>query len=249
MRCSKSSSGSTRRQLPRTAKNRFQACDYVLPGAEVNAFLHAQADDKTRGDISETNEPSVLTPSDDEAQDWDPQISVRHFHTRLSRAIQHKTRELKCRHDLEGIRHLCTVAGLDWNCVDAEYCGHGLVDRCLKWVPRKVEHLRPRMRVEMEGLFSAKTANNQPGRLKELKKYRCSMLKKATLDKLAALQVAVESHPESMMEAVMLESPTLGRWPATPGFLKEDIEAQTVRIAGLTFAVDVCLGEPRIMML
>lgn len=215
----------------------------------MDAFLRVEADEETRGNINETNESSLLTPSDDEAQDWDPETSVKHVHTRLSRAIQRKIRELKSRYGPEGIKHLCTVADMDWDCVDEEYCGHGLVDRCLKWVPKKAGHLRPRMRVEMEEFFSSRTANNRPERLKELKKYRYSMLKKATLEKLATLEAAVDSHPEAMMEAEMLESPTLGRWPGTPGFLKEDIKAQTVRIVGLTFAVDICVGEPRIMML
>lgn len=84
--------------------------------------------------------------------------------------------------------------------------------------------------------------------MKELRKYRYSGLKRATLEKHKALEVEVESCPEAMVEATMLESPTLGRWPGTPGFLKEDIKAQSVEIAGLTFAVDICLGEPRIMM-
>ncbi|ROW08336.1 hypothetical protein VMCG_03226 [Cytospora schulzeri] len=253
LRCREASSTGKRRQPSRTAKDKFHACDYVLPGVEVDALLHAGADDKTKGNSNATSKSRLLTPPDDKAQidlqGWDPEVSIKHFQRRLSRAIQKKIRELKSRYEPEGIKHLCTVADLDWDCVDEEYCGHGLVDRCFKWVPKKANHLRPRMRVEMEDFFSAKTANNQPERLKELKKYRYSKLKKATLEKLEALEVAMGSQPEAMMEAEMLESPTLGRWPGTPGFLKEDIKAQTVKIDGLTFAVDVCLGEPRIMML
>lgn len=253
LRCRETPSTGTRRQPSRTAKDRFHACDYVLPGAEVDAFLRTQTDGKMIECSNGTIKSRLLTPPDDKAQgylqDWDPEVSIKHFRKRLSSAIQHKTRELKSRYEPEGIKHLCTVADMGWDCVDEEYCGHGLVDRCLKWVPKKVGHLRPRMRAEMEEFFSVKAANNHPERLKELKRYRCSKLKKATLEKLEALEAAVNSQPGFMMEAEMLESPTLGRWPGTPGFSREDIKTQTVGIAGLTFAVDVCLGEPRIMML
>lgn len=46
----------------------------------------------------------------------------------------------------------------------------------------------------------------------------------------------------------MLATPTLGKWPAR-GFVREDVAMQTVAFAGLCFAVDVCQGEIRLMML
>ena len=252
LRCRGASPVGTRRQPSRTAKDKFRTYDYVLPGFEVDAVFHTQGDVE-RGGGTGTSESTLLTPPGDETQvagqDSDPEASFELFRTRLSRTIQTKALELKGMYDAEGIKHLCTVVDTDWDCVDEEYCGHGLVDKCLKWVPKRVEYLRSRMKADMETFFSATTANNHPERLRELKKNRCSLLKKATLEKLAMLEVVGESHPEAIMEAEMLESPTLGRWPGTPGFLKEDIKTQTTGLAGLTFAVDVCLGEPRILML
>lgn len=251
LRYREASSAGTRRQPSRTAKDKFYTCDYVLLRSEVDALFRKQADVEEEEDS--TSESSSSSPSEDQepanVQGWEPEASLEDFQTRLGIAVQMKIRELRSRYDPEGIKHRCTMVHTTWACVDEEYCGHGLVNKCLKWVPKKVEHLRPRMKVDMEDFFSAKTANNQPERLKELKKNRCSTLKKTTLEKLAALEAAVGSQPEAMMEAEMLESPTLGRWPNTPGFLVEEIEAQTVEFAGLTFAVDVCLGEPRILML
>lgn len=254
LRCREASSLGTRRQPSRTAKDKFHVCDYVLSGAEVDVLLRSREGDKGGGNKRRYSESALLTPpGDNEAQvdlpSWDLEGSVERFRKRLNKVVQGRTRELRGRYDPEGIRHLCTVADMSWDCLDEEYCGHGLVDICLRWVPKKLELLRPRIRVDMEDFFSASTANNQPERLKELKKNRCSLLKKATLEKLAALELVAGSCPEAVIEAKMLESPTLGRWPNTPGFLREDVQVQKVGFAGLTFAVDVCVGEPRIMML
>jgi len=49
-------------------------------------------------------------------------------------------------------------------------------------------------------------------------------------------------------EAKMLLSPTLGRWSVMP-VEKEVFNSQVVDVAGLSFAVDVCSGSVRVVML
>jgi hypothetical protein len=51
-----------------------------------------------------------------------------------------------------------------------------------------------------------------------------------------------------MPEAEMRESPRLGGWPGTVGFLRENIAQQRVELFGLDFAVDDCLGNLHILM-
>ena len=76
-------------------------------------------------------------------------------------------------------------------------------------------------------------------------------LKAETLRRLADTEARLQSVAgAAAVEAEMLESPTLGRWPVeSQGFPREDVGAQRVELAGLAFAVDICLGEPRILML
>ncbi|KKY39087.1 hypothetical protein UCDDA912_g00889 [Diaporthe ampelina] len=263
--------GKRRRQPSRAAKGTLEPGDYVLPEKEVDSLLHSAASpqetdkgggtgstppgdqaDKDTGDPQKGEQPPGVGTRGPEARLGD-------FRSRLGRAIHAKGRGLRARHDREGgVRHTCTVGGSGWDCVDGEYCGHGLVDRCVRWVPRGKAHLRARVRLEMEEFFSSGNGgnnnnnnnNNSPGRLAELKRARAAALRAETVRRLEGIEARLQSATSAAAEAEMLESPTMGRWPAEPqGFLREDADAQRVELAGLVFAVDVCLGELRVLML
>ncbi|KAI3395192.1 hypothetical protein diail_1686 [Diaporthe ilicicola] len=267
--------------------------DSLLSSAAASREKQAR-DDKGSGppktaNTTTTSEARLPTPTEDKQESPDdkpqqpqqqqqagpdgleaqgsPEAALEHFRARLGRAISAKGRELRARNDRHGIRHTCTVGSRGWDCVDEEYCGHGLVERlCVRWVPKGKAHLRAAVRSEMEGFFSCSSSssssssssnnnNNTPERLAELKRARAAALRAETMGRLAALEEAAEKRAAAaaelamVAEAEMLESPTLGRWPKSPGFLHEDVAAQQVGVAGLAFAVDVCLGEPRILML
>lgn len=116
-------------------------------------MLGARADEKRGRKANDTSDSPLPTAPDMEVQEdlhWVPESSVEHFQTRLSEAIHNKNRELRSCYDPEGIKHLCTVVDVGWDCVDEEYCGHGLVDRCLRWIPKRLGHLEPAMKVKME---------------------------------------------------------------------------------------------------
>lgn len=258
-----------RRQPSRAAKGTFDPGEYVLPEEEVDSLLASvmspdQSDKGTRlptppGDTDEdeaedTDGSQKIEPPDHQTHSPDAQLSD--FRARLGGKIHSKAQELRARHDRDnGVRHTCTVGGSGWDCMDGEYCGHGLVDRCARWVPRGKAHLRARVRFEMEAFFASSGTgsgdnNNTPGRLAELKRARGAALKAETIRRMEGIEARLSSAPSAAAEAEMLESPTLGRWPAGPrGFLREDVGAQRVELAGLAFAVDVCLGEPRVLML
>lgn len=262
-----------RRQPSRAAKGSFEPGDYVLPEDEVDSLLTsaASAQQSGKGGAPKTaaGEARLPTPPDDEDDDLDsprseapdsgaqgPETRLRDFRARLGGAVQAKGQELRARHEKEGgVRHTCTVGGSGWDCVDEEYCGHGLVDRCVRWVPKGKAHLRTRVRFEMEEFFSSGNGindndNNSPERLAELKKARAAALKAETIRRMEDIEAMILSATSAAAEAEMLESPTLGRWPVeSQGFLREDVGAQRVELAGLAFAVDVCLGEPRVLML
>lgn len=270
-----------RRQPSRAAKGTSEPGDYILSEDELNSLLASAAGpvrptpDK-EGDL-ENAARLLLTPPGDESEDTDgddpqknepapdrqkqgPEAKLSEFRTRLGVAVHARAQELRARHDREGgVRHMCTVGSSGWDCVDEEYCGHGLVDRCVRWVPRGKAHLRARVRFEMEAFFSSGGSidddsgggnNNTPERLAELKKARAAALKAETMRRMEGIEARLQSATSAAAEAEMLESPTLGRWPAgSQGFLREDVGAQRVELAGLEFAVDVCLGEPRVLML
>lgn len=262
-----------RRQPSRAAKGSFEPGDYVLPDDEVDSLLKSAASSQqsTKGSGPKTTagEARLPTPPDDEVDDLDsprieppgpeaqgPEARLSSFRARLGGAIQAKGQELRARYEREGgVRHTCTVGGSGWDCVDEEYCGHGLVDRCVRWVPKGKAHLRARVQFEMECFFSSDNGisdndNNRPERLKELKKARAAALKAETMRRMEEIEARIMSATNAAAEAEMLESPTLGRWPVeSQGFLREEVGPQTVKLAGLTFAVDVCLGEPRVLML
>lgn len=261
-----------RRQPSRAAKGSFEPGDYILSEDEVNLLLLSVASpdhsDKGRDEKTMAAEARLPTPSSDESEDTDedfpqkgeppgneiqsPEACLSNFRSRLSRAIHAKGQELQARHDREGgIRHTCTLGGSGWDCVDEEYCGHGLVDRCVRWVPKGKAYLRARVRYEMEEFFSSGNDNNNtPERLAELKRARAAALKAETMRQMEDIEARLLSATSASAEAEMLESPTLGRWPEeSQSFLREDVEAQRVELAGLAFAVDVCLGEPRVLML
>ncbi|POS76352.1 hypothetical protein DHEL01_v205248 [Diaporthe helianthi] len=223
--------------------------------------VDGDADSESEGESEPPDQPSTQSP----------EARLRDFVARLRKAIHTKDQELRARHDSEGgIRHTCAAGGAGWDCVDSVYCGHGLVDRCVAWVPRAKAHLRARVRFEMEGFFSSsasnlslshdhdclhivgtRTNNNSPERLAELKKGRAAALRAETMRRMADIEARLESGGgAAAVEAEMLESPTLGRWPVeSRGFPREDVGAQKVELAGLVFAVDVCIGETRVLML
>lgn len=277
-----------RRQPSRAAKGRFEAGDYILPEDEVDSLVASaaarpqkQADRERRSGPKKTipgEKAELPTPPDDEdvpgrpqeeddddddepdaeAPQQSPEACLEHFRARLGGAAHARLQEQRARHERHGIRHTCTLGSRGWDCVDGEYCGHGLVGRCVAWVPKRQAHLRAAVRSRMEGFFASSGAvggdnstiiinNNTPERLAELKKARAAALKAETLRRLAEL----EAIPGAVAaDAEMAESPALGRWPASsPAFLREDVVAQRVELAGLVFAVDVCLGEPRVLML
>lgn len=280
-RSSEAAAVGRRRQPSRAAKGRSEPGDYVLHGDEVDSLLHSAArtteeTDKGGGPKTTPRRARLPTPpGDEDDKDTDdpqkaeqplgagprgPEARLSGFRTRLGRAVHAKGQDLRAKHDKEGgVRHMCTVGGSGWDCVDEEYCGHGLVDRCVRWVPRAKAHLRARVRFEMEGFFASygnggnndeDVDNNSPERLAELKKARAAALKAETMRRLEGIEALLESATSAAAEAEMLESPTLGRWPAgSQGFLREDVDEQRVELAGLAFAVDVCLGEPRVLML
>lgn len=262
-----------RRQPSRAAKGSFEPGDYVLSEDEVDLLLLSAESpdhyDKGCDEKAMAGKPLLPTPSGDESEDTDedvpqkgepqgseirsPEACLSNFRSRLGIAIHTKGQALQARHDREGgIRHTCTLGGSGWDCVDEEYCGHGLVDRCVRWVPKGKAHLRARVRFEMEEFFSSSVNdnNNTPERLAELKRARAAALKAETVRRMEDIEARLLSATSAAAEAEMLESPTLGRWPEeSQGFLREDVEVQRVELAGLAFAVDVCLGEPRVLML
>lgn len=255
--------GPVRRQPSRTAKTKQVAeGPYVLSGDEVKAW-GVRVVDQDRG---ATPPPERVKASNSTEMDWDMDqvqdraemkdfdyhIHVASFCTRLSKAIYEKTNELKARYEPKGIRHICTVANSEWQCLDEVYCGHGLVKRCVGWVPKGSEHLKRRVQTEMEeyvaAVFSMEAGGDRSAELKELKGRKYAKLKEQTLVAVAEIEKEESQRPSAMEYAMMLETPTLGRWPAR-GFVREDVEVQTVAFAGLLFAVDVCQGETRLMML
>ncbi|KAI7778175.1 hypothetical protein LA080_002522 [Diaporthe eres] len=262
-----------RRQPSRAAKGSFEPGDYVLPNEEVDSLLtsaaSAQQSGKGSGPKTTATEARLPTPPDDGDDELDslqtdpsgpgaqgPEARLSDFRVRLGEVVQAKGQELRARHNREGgVRHMCTVGGSGWDCVDEEFCGHGLVDRCVRWVPKGKAHLRTRVRFEMEAFFSSGIGindnnNNSPERLVELKRARAAALRAETMRRIEEIESRLQSATSAAVEAEMLESPTLGRWPVESlGFLKEDVGGQRVELAGLVFAVDVCLGEPRVLML
>lgn len=273
LRSREAAAAGKRRQPSRAAKGSFEPGDYILPGDEVDLLLTSAAspDQFDRGSDQKAmpGEARLPTPPSDEGEDTDedvpqkgeppgngmqsPEACLSNFRSRLCRAIHTKGQELQARHDREGgVRHTCTLGGSGWDCVDEEYCGHGLVDRCVRWVPKGKAYLRARVRFEMEEFFSSSgnDNNNTPERLAELKRARAAALKAETMRRMEGIEARLLSATSAAAEAEMLESPTLGRWPEeSQGFLREDVGAQKVELAGLAFAVDVCLGEPRVLML
>lgn len=228
---------------------------YVLSKAEARCLLidptgPAQAEQKRK----RTHLPSP-DPSDNGTYhktihcEQILEASVASFLVRLTQAIQEKAQLLRDRQGGDEAQpQICSLAERRWDCLNEEYCGHGLALKSLKWVPKQLDKFRPRIRAEMEGLFSCNLGNNQPEVLMSLKRNRGSKLKAITLKKVALCEPERDDNPEMMKEAQMLASPTLGRWPQH-GFAKENMNEQIVEFGGLIFAVDVCLDEPGILML
>ncbi|KAL1858319.1 hypothetical protein Daus18300_009937 [Diaporthe australafricana] len=245
-----------RRQPSRAAKDKLEAGDYTLSEDEVESLLAsaaAAASPRRQAEKPQQGERPDLAPPQS------PEACLEHFQARLGQTIHDRLQEQRARHERHGVRHTCTVGSRGWGCVDEEYCGHGLVGRCVAWVPRRQAHLRERLRWEMDRFFafggvvvvghdSTSGNNNTPERLAELKKARAAALKAETMRRLAELEA---TRGAVAADAEMMVSPTLGLWPASPSpaFLREDVAAQRVELAGLVFAVDVCLGEPRVLML
>lgn len=187
-----------------------------------------------------------------EINELDVNDFVALFCGRLSKAIRKKTGDLKAQYDRTGILGICTIANSNWNCLDEGYCGHGLVERCMRWVPKEQEAFQPRVRAEVEQylaktVFSLDAGSDRADALKTLKQRRYAELKKITAEIVGQIAEDDSRRPAAMVDAHMLATPTLGKWPAR--FDREDVQVQMVALAGLLFAVDVCQGETRLMML
>lgn len=239
------------------------------PTHETRRLLTPPADEEVDEDHADSPKPKGESESPNQPRSPSPEARLRDFIARVSKVIHTKDQELRAHHDREGgIRHACAVGDAGWSCVDEQYCGHGLVDRCVAWIPKAKAHLRARVRFEMEEFFSSSAStlghdheclqifstranNNTPERLAELKKARAATLRAETMRRMADIEARLESAGgEVAIEAEMLESPTLGKWPMeSQGFPREDLGSQKVDVAGLAFAVDVCIGETRFLML
>lgn len=259
-----SQGSSRRRQPPRAAKGKSHAEGrYSLSKDEVEV-LHLSHCDR---DVSTSILPGEGGDSRSsglrwnvarlqeraEADNTDFHERLLSFRSRLSAVVHAKIQELKAHYEPSGIQHICTVADSTWNCLDEEFCGHGLVERCIQWIPKRLGDFKPRVRAEMDEFFARwvfplEAASDRSDKLKRLKRNRYSKLKEFTLAKVLGIEKEWIERPRPMVDALMLETPTLGRWPAR-GFVREDVSAQTVKFAGLVFAVDVCQGEPRLIML
>jgi hypothetical protein len=99
----------------------------------------------------------------------------------------------------------------------------------------------------MVDFFFSREGDHYFFHLPNAKKAQGACLKTETLKRIRGLESA--DGKETMPEAEMRESPALGRWPATMDSWREDIAQQRIELLGLAFAVDVCLGYPRIWML
>lgn len=256
---------SRRRQPTRAAKIKAHAAEghYILSSDEMEQIVGDLCAERTRT-------PTPPTDSDDLGRlevernltslqecpgagitGWNAHILS--FRIRLNQAVHAKTQEIKTHHEPQGIQHICTVAGSAWDCLDEEYCGHGLIERCIRWVPKRMGDFKPRVRAEMDAFFATRVFpleadSDRFDSLQELKRSRYSKLKAVTLGKVRSIEEEWKESPKAMVDAVMLETPTLGRWPAR-GFVREEVDVQTVKFAGLVFAVDICQGELRVMML
>jgi hypothetical protein len=98
----------------------------------------------------------------------------------------------------------------------------------------------------MVDFFSSEEGDQFFRHLPNQRKAKGARLKDETLRRLQRIQ---QADSQGVQEAEMRESPTLGRWPATMEFGREDVTQQRVELLGLSFAVDVCLGQTRILML
>lgn len=257
---------SVRRQPSRMAKQKpavktVVERPYILADDEVEA-LRLRVADQGGGQPLLAEEPEKLhatSAGQDVCQDAnssdevDLQAHVAFFCVRLNKAIHEKTGELKALYDRTGIRHICTIVNSSWQCLDEEYCGHGLVERCMRWIPEEQEAFQQRVRSEMDQylartVFSLEAAKDRADALKVLKQRRYAELKNATTDIIAGIVEEYSRRSAAVVDAHMLATPTLGKW-TTRGFDRESVEQQTVALGGLVFAVDVCQGEMRLMML
>ncbi|KAH8751702.1 hypothetical protein F5883DRAFT_208921 [Diaporthe sp. PMI_573] len=187
-----------------------------------------------------------IVGSEISAKQWikSPDVALTHFRTRLNRLIWTKSEELKSRRAQDNIQCICTLAGKDLDCLDGHDCGHGFVNQCIRWVPRG---RKQRIRCEMVDFFSSEAGDHHFRHLPVQRNAKGAALKNETLRRLQRLESA--DSQGAISEAEMRESPTLGGWPGTGGFLRESTAQQRVEIFGLDFAVDGCLGNPRILML
>jgi hypothetical protein len=98
----------------------------------------------------------------------------------------------------------------------------------------------------MVDFFSSEAGDHYFRHLPNQTKAKGVTLKNETLRRLQRLESA--DSQGAMPEAEMRESPALGGWPGTVGFLRESIAQQMVELLGLAFAVDGCLGNLHILM-
>ncbi|KAH8743094.1 hypothetical protein F5883DRAFT_49526 [Diaporthe sp. PMI_573] len=227
---------SRRRQPSRAAKDKFKTGDYTLSTNLVDPAITRAITSSTVDGTSFRHHSETSTELGVER----PDLALGHFRTRLSRLIWTKAEELKSQDNMHCI---CTLAGKDLDCVDGGDCGHGLVNQCMRWIPRV---RKQQIRCEMVDFFSSEAGDHYFRHLPAQKKAKGVTLKNETLRRLQRLESA--DGRGAMPEAEMRESPVLGGWPGTGGFLRENNAQQRAELLGLAFLVDGCLGNLHILM-
>jgi hypothetical protein len=231
---------SRRRQPSRAAKDKFKTSDYALSANSLDSIITP-----TRN-LSTFDETSVQCLAEISIEQGlrRPDSAKRHFQTQLSRLIWTKSEELKSRRAQDTLQCICALSGKDLGCLGGNHCGHGLVNQCIRWVPRG---RKEQIRCEMIDLFSSEAGDRFFRHLPNERKAKGNKLKDEMLRRLQRIRAA--DGQGAMPKAEMRESPSLGRWPATMEFWREDVTQQRVELLGLAFAVDICLGQTRILML
>jgi hypothetical protein len=100
----------------------------------------------------------------------------------------------------------------DLDCVDGGECGHGLVNQCMRWIPRV---RKQQIRCEMVDFFSSEAGDHYFRHLPAQKKAKGVTLKNETLRRLQRLEC--------------IDQPRLARPATSPDIL----EVLLVRVVGM----------------
>ena len=225
--------GGLRRQPSRSAKDKSPENDYTLKEEGVEPIFLPAKEVESRDSWTKVQRGEV----------WRLEGLLKIFRIQLNEAISLKNAYMHAHIYQHGTQSLCTVASRPWSCVDEKYCGHGVVDRCVQWG----ENYRELLRREMDDFFASQAGNEYFAHLPSQKRTRVTRLREETLARLYRLKA--NRARKAMPEATMLESPMLGKWPEKMDFPREDVTVQMVEISGLAFALDICSGVLRILML